>query len=190
MTILDHLSLLHGWLPGLVAVGAWGTLFFGVAWWRRAAWHWIVLAAIAGGAAALIAWSLDIPARVGSTYPRSFLAWGALPLFALGAAVWQWTRVRWWRRVVGALAAPLLAMFGAVQINAPAILGRGMRATDLLESNRQIRDAIAIAHQEIEDDDGPRRRERDDRQRHKHRAMLLARGGFLQASTSRVRGIA
>jgi pimeloyl-ACP methyl ester carboxylesterase len=118
VTILDHLSLLHGWLPGLVAVGAWGTLFFGVAWWRRAAWHWIVLAAIAGGAAALIAWSLDIPARVGSTYPRSFLAWGALPLFALGAAVWQWTRVRWWRRVVGALAAPLLAMFGAVQINA------------------------------------------------------------------------
>jgi S-formylglutathione hydrolase FrmB len=115
---LNHLSLLHGWLPALVAAGAWSALVLGVAWWRRAPWHWVAIAAAAGLFAALVGWMLDIPARVGSTYPRSFTAWAALPVFALGATVWQWTRVRWWRRLVSALAVPLLAAFGALQVNA------------------------------------------------------------------------
>jgi S-formylglutathione hydrolase FrmB len=54
---------------------------------------------------------------VGSTFPASFLVWGGVPLFALGAAVWQWPRVRLGRRVVGMLAVPLLVMFAALQIN-------------------------------------------------------------------------
>jgi deoxyribonucleoside regulator len=46
-----------------------------------------------------------------------------------------------------AVASTAAAAFGgrAVQINAPAILGSGMRAADLEAVNRQIRDAIAIA---------------------------------------------
>ncbi len=45
------------------------------------------------------------------------------------------------------VASTAAASFGgrAVQINAPAILGRGMRAADLEAINPQIRDAIAIA---------------------------------------------
>ena len=113
-----HLSLLDGWLPVVVAVAAWGALVSGVAWWRRAIWHWVLVAMAAGALVALASWSLDVQARVGSTYPRSFLAWAALPLFALGAALWQWTRVEWWRRLAVLVSAPLLIAFGGIQINA------------------------------------------------------------------------
>jgi enterochelin esterase-like enzyme len=39
-------------------------------------------------------------------------------LFALGAALWQWKVVRWWRRAVALLAVPLLAAFAGIEINA------------------------------------------------------------------------
>jgi pimeloyl-ACP methyl ester carboxylesterase len=113
-----HVSLLHGWLPPTIAVAAWGAVVVGVAWWRRAIWHWLVVAAAAGAVSIVVSWALDVPARVGSTYPRSFLVWAALPLFALGAALWQWPRVGWRRRTVALASVPLLAASAGLVMNA------------------------------------------------------------------------
>ncbi len=112
-----HWSLLHGWLPIAVDVLAFATFVAGVAWLGRPAWHWAAIAVLAGAGAVGLAAVVDAPARFGSTYPRSFLAWGALPLFALGAAAWQWRRVGWLRRTVTLFSIPALAAFGGMQIN-------------------------------------------------------------------------
>jgi enterochelin esterase-like enzyme len=113
----SHVSLLDGWLPPTISVSAWGALAIGVAWRRRAIWQWLVVAAAAGGIVALLSWYLDMPARVGSTYPRSFLVWAALPMFALGAGFWQWRVVGWWRRAGAFVAVPLLAASAGLAIN-------------------------------------------------------------------------
>ena len=113
-----HLSLVNGWLPAVVAAVGWGSLVLGVAWWRRAMWHWILICGAAGAVAAVGAWLLDVPSRVGGTYPPSFVVWAALPLFALGAAIWHWGRAEWWRRLVALLAVPGLMAFGGLQMNA------------------------------------------------------------------------
>jgi S-formylglutathione hydrolase FrmB len=113
-----HISLLRGWLPLSVTALAFGLLVFGVAWRRRPAWHWGAVAV----AALCLTWGInhwiDLPALVGSDYPRSFVVWAALPLFALGAASWQWPRVAWWRRSVALTAVLLLAAFAGLQIDA------------------------------------------------------------------------
>ncbi len=111
-------SLLHGWLPALVTVSAWAALTVGVAWRRRALWQWLVIAGAAAVCVLVLQVVLDVPARVAGTYPKSFLLWAALPLFALGAAVWQWPEVAWWRRLTALASVPCLLAFGALQINA------------------------------------------------------------------------
>jgi S-formylglutathione hydrolase FrmB len=111
-----QMSLLHGWLPLCVTALAFVSLAFGVAWRRRSPWHWLVVGAGATAVAIAIARFVDT-LHVG-TYPRSFLFWAGLPLFAFGAAVWQWPRVTWWRRAVAFAAVPLLAMFCGLQVNA------------------------------------------------------------------------
>ena len=113
---LTRMSLLHGWLPLCVTGLAFASLAFGVAWRRRSPLHWVVVAAGAALVAVVIA-SFVETLHVG-TYPRSFLVWAGFPLFAFGAAVWQWPRVTWWRRVVALSAVPLLVMFCGLQINA------------------------------------------------------------------------
>ena len=113
-----HVSLLHGWLPATIAVAAWGAVVVGVAWWRRAIWHWLAVAAAAGAVAMVVSWVLDVPARVGSTYPKSFLVWAALPVFALGAGIWQWPRVGWPRRLLAFASVPLLAACAGLVVNA------------------------------------------------------------------------
>ena len=115
---ITQTSLLHGWFPATVAVVAWGCLVLGVAWWRRSLLSWVVIAAATGAVVLFVQWAIDMPARVGGTYPGSFDFWVALPLFALAAAVWQWPRSAWWRRGVALLAVPTLLAFGGLQINA------------------------------------------------------------------------
>ncbi|MDQ1457052.1 MAG: hypothetical protein QOH28_2672 [Actinomycetota bacterium] len=112
-----HVSLLRGWAPYMVDAVAFTTFLCGVAWWRRPPWHWVAIAGMAGVAALVLAHVIDAPTRFGSTYPRSFLVWGALPLFALGAAAWQWPKVGWARRCVALVAIPALAIFAGLQIN-------------------------------------------------------------------------
>jgi len=113
-----HTSLLHGWFPVSIAGCAFASLAFGVAWWRRPLWHWLVVATAAIVAAVVTARLVAIESPVLDGYPRSFLFWVALPVFALVAAVWQGSRVAWWRHVVAFGAVPLLAAFGGLQINA------------------------------------------------------------------------
>src|SRR5690242_4618409 len=112
-----EVSLLGGWLPAVVTIVAWCALVSGIAWWRRAARHWMVLAVGALAAATTVAWVV-VPSGVGISYPGSFILWGALPVFALGAALVQWRFVAWWRTTVALLAVPALAAFGALQVNA------------------------------------------------------------------------
>jgi S-formylglutathione hydrolase FrmB len=112
-----HVSLLRGWVPYVVDAVAFTTFVGGVAWWRRPPWHWVAIAGGAGVGALVLAHLIDAPTRFGNTYPRSFLVWGALPLFAVGAAAWQWPTVGWARRCVALVAIPALAIFAALQIN-------------------------------------------------------------------------
>jgi len=118
VSLVWRTSLLSGWLLPTVTLLALALLTAGVAWWRRTAWTWAALGFGALLAAALIARTAAPPSAVGGSYPRSFVLWGALPLFALAAAAWQWRVVHWWRRAVALLAVPLLAAFAGLQINA------------------------------------------------------------------------
>jgi S-formylglutathione hydrolase FrmB len=112
-----HLSLLRGWLPGAVSLLSAATLGLGVAWSRRRPWQWVIVAIGAFVAVLGLQWIVDVPALVGSRYPDSFVVWAALPVFALGVALWQWPVVAWWRRAVTVAAVPVLAAFGGLQIN-------------------------------------------------------------------------
>jgi S-formylglutathione hydrolase FrmB len=118
VSLVWRTSLLSGWLLPTVSLLALAVLTAGIAWWRRTAWTWAALGMAALLAAALIARTAAPPSAVGGSYPRSFVVWGALPLFALAAAIWQWRVVRWWRRGVALLAVPFLAAFAGLQINA------------------------------------------------------------------------
>src|SRR5690348_14745885 len=89
-------------LTGLASVA----VFVGVAWWCRTWVSWLALAALAWFAALVIARVFVPPAAVGGGYPASFTVWGAMPIFAFAAALWQWPIVRWWRRAVALLAVP------------------------------------------------------------------------------------
>jgi S-formylglutathione hydrolase FrmB len=113
-----HLSLLHGWFPAAVTLLGSAALGFGVAWSRRRPWHWLLVALGAYATVFGFQWIVDVPARVGSRYPGSFVLWAALPMFALGAALWQWPVVAWWRRAIAIAAVPILVAFGGLQINA------------------------------------------------------------------------
>ncbi len=93
------------------------SLALGIAWWRRAVWHWAILA-VGALCAALAIIRVMLPQYVGSGYPRSFLVWVAMPMFGLAAAVWQWPRVAWWRRAFAFATLPSLVAFAGLQINA------------------------------------------------------------------------
>jgi S-formylglutathione hydrolase FrmB len=114
---LMHVSLLQGWLPPTLGAAAFGALVLGVDWMRRTIWHWLVVAAAAAAIVAVLSWKLDISKQVGSTYPRSFLVWAALPIFAIGAAAVQWQVVGWIRRASALVAVPLLLAFGGLLVN-------------------------------------------------------------------------
>ena len=118
MSVLWRVSLLHGWLPPTITLLAFTALIVGVAGWRRAWAAWLGFAALAWLAALLIARLELPPAVVGGGYPGSFIVWGALPIFAFAAALWQWPVVGWWRRGVALIAVPLLAAFAGLQVNA------------------------------------------------------------------------
>ena len=59
-----EVSLLGGWLPAVVAIVAWGAFASGIAWWRRAVWHWIVVAVGALVVALTVVWFLVEEGRI------------------------------------------------------------------------------------------------------------------------------
>ena len=118
MDWVAHLSLLSGPLLPLVAAAAFATMACSV-WrgrrrWRRDA---LVLAVLTMAGVLLAGQATGVEHRVGSSFPRSFFVWAALPLFCLSWAVLSWRRWRVDRRVVSAAAVVLTALFGACCVN-------------------------------------------------------------------------
>src|SRR5262245_43012385 len=100
MSWLMQASLLHGWLPLVVDVAAAGIVIFGIPWSRRPLWQWAVLGGGLMGVTVLVNTMLDLPRRVGGTYPPSFLAWAAMPVFVAIAFAVHWNGSAGWRRAV------------------------------------------------------------------------------------------
>jgi S-formylglutathione hydrolase FrmB len=115
---VDHLSLLSGPVPLLLAVGAFATL--GASALPRGRREVVQLVGLAAGSLVLVvllANLIDLEQRVRSSFPHSFFVWMALPVFAMGVAVARWTSVAWSRRVASLASVVLLVAFGADRID-------------------------------------------------------------------------
>ncbi|MEA2492407.1 MAG: hypothetical protein QOJ29_318 [Thermoleophilaceae bacterium] len=84
--------------------------------------HWdprfVIVAALALSATVFTALFTGVEHRVGSSFPRSFLVWAALPLFAMGVGALSWKTAQPLRRLMAAASVVLLFAFGAAQVNA------------------------------------------------------------------------
>jgi len=112
-------SLLGGWLPHTIEIGALVLLIVAIGW-RTRRWRlvWLPVSALLGVTAALGAWQYMKYAGLASD-PAPMLLWicvGAT-VAGLGIAVLGWTSARWWRRVVSVLAIPLAVLAGGVVLN-------------------------------------------------------------------------
>ena len=120
LTLVLRVPVAHGPLPLLLGVGAFASLGAFVGRRRRrlplgavVGWFAVALAAIVA-----VGTAIGIEHRVGSSFPRSFFVWAALPVFALGLTVDA--RRRGQRRALGwgLAGAVLFAVFGAAEVNA------------------------------------------------------------------------
>jgi S-formylglutathione hydrolase FrmB len=111
-------SLIDGPVPILIGIAAFTTL---AAAMRGGTRRWCATVAAIAVAAAVVSViggvASGIEHEVGSSFPKSFFAWAALPLFAAGVAVAGWRRGGR-RRAVSLASVVLLALFGADQVNA------------------------------------------------------------------------
>ena len=116
---MSDLSLIDGRFLAVLAAVSFAALFAALGGSPRR-WdpRFAVVAAVAMGTTVLAASVTGIEHRVGSSFPRSFLVWGALPLFALGVAALSWRAAAPWRRITAATAVVLLCAFGAAHVNA------------------------------------------------------------------------
>lgn len=116
MSGLGEVSLLQGPVPILLTIAAFVALAAALAGvgWRTAV-------ALGTGSIALvvaIGTLIGIEHKVGSSFPRTFFLWAALPVFAAGLTVWGWRRRPWGRRAASVAAVLLLFAFGLDRVNA------------------------------------------------------------------------
>ena len=106
---------MHGPVPVLLTIVAFVALTAALAGvrWRLAAALGCgsLLAVIAAGTA------IGIEHKVGSSFPRTFFVWAALPVFAVGLALCGWRHRRWSGRVASVAAVLLLFAFGLDTVN-------------------------------------------------------------------------
>jgi S-formylglutathione hydrolase FrmB len=116
---VERLSLLSGPLPILLALGAIAAFAVAAIGGGRRWYRDLVLLTL-GSLAAVVAvgTALGIEHKVGSSFPRSFFVWAALPVVAAAVAAIRWRSSAWNRRLVSLLAVALLLGFGADNVNA------------------------------------------------------------------------
>jgi S-formylglutathione hydrolase FrmB len=119
VSALLHISLIKGFAPAAVTIGAFAALAVSV---FRRGWQWWARVAACGAVALLtvvtLAKLIGVTAEVQNGFPQSFFVWAALPVFALGVAVCGWRSCPTWQRAVSITAVVLLTAFSADTINA------------------------------------------------------------------------
>jgi S-formylglutathione hydrolase FrmB len=118
-TQLKELSLMHCWLPVLLAAAALFAVIVAV-WWRTRQWRtvWIPLSAAAGViAATAVRWYLGSAGIMGDSPPLSLWVWVGVLGGACVVSIAGWRASPWWRRGVSLLALPLVMACVAVTVN-------------------------------------------------------------------------
>ena len=113
------LSLLHGWLPGLIE-GVTATVLLLAIGWRSRRWRfvWMPVALLVGVAAAgWTHWYVDLEGMSDDPAPQALWIWVGLSGLALTVVVVGWNSARWWRRVASFVAVPLCVLSAGVALN-------------------------------------------------------------------------
>lgn len=112
-------SLLHGWLPGLIEAIAATVLLVAVGW-RSRRWRvlWLPLGLLVGVAAASWAhWYVDSEGMSDDPAPRALWIWVGLTGFSIAVVAFGFSGTRWWRRGMSFLAVPLCLLSAGVALN-------------------------------------------------------------------------
>ncbi|HZQ31448.1 MAG TPA: alpha/beta hydrolase-fold protein [Mycobacterium sp.] len=112
-------SLLHGWLPGLIEAVAAAVLLAAIGW-RSRKWRflWLPLALLVGvGAAAWAHWYIDLEGMSDDPAPRSLWLWIGFTGLSVAVLVLGWRHTRWWRRAISFLAVPLCVLCSGLALN-------------------------------------------------------------------------
>ena len=112
-------SLLSGWLPATLQVGAVIVLLLAIGW-RSRRWRlvWVPVAALIGVAAAALLHSYVAFAGIADNPALPlFWIWVGIAGFAVGAATLGWRATHWWRRDLCVLAVVLAVLNCGVALN-------------------------------------------------------------------------
>jgi S-formylglutathione hydrolase FrmB len=113
------ISLLHGWLPGVIE-GVAATVLLVAIGWRSRRWRvlWLPLAVLVGVAAAGWShWYVDSEGMSDDPAPQALWIWIGLSGVAVAILALGWTSARWWRRGMSFLAVPLAVLSAGVALN-------------------------------------------------------------------------
>ena len=115
----QHTSLMHGWVPITVQAAAAAVLLLAIGW-RTPRWRlvWLPVAALVGLAATGGAhWYMADDGLADDSAPPAVWVWIALAGVAAAVLVLGWSGVRWWRRGVSLLSAPLCLLCAMLAVN-------------------------------------------------------------------------
>jgi S-formylglutathione hydrolase FrmB len=115
----NHTSLMHGWVPATVQIGAAVVLTVAVGW-RSRRWLtiWLPLAGALGGAAALVThWYIVDRGLSDEPAPSGLWVWIALAGLATAVLVFGWRSAAPWRRGATLLAVPMCLLCAALTLN-------------------------------------------------------------------------
>ena len=148
--MLLAVSLLSGWLPWVVIVGAVATLLAGMAWqtglWRRQLLVGLTVAVVVSLVTALV---VDVLELISWDVPRSFYVWLGIAVLALAMAVVGWRSGPLWRRLSSILAILLTVAMAGLLVNGhyqyyptlASLLGQEARFQTGLDQLDSLRDA-------------------------------------------------
>ena len=115
----SHTSLMHGWVPATIQIGAAVVLALAVGW-RSRRWRivWLPLAGAVGGATAYVThWYILDRGLSDEPAPSALWGWMASAGFAAAVLVLGWRSARPWRRGATLIAVPLCLLCAALSLN-------------------------------------------------------------------------